>query len=69
MKARYFWPTLIGIYGLDFVTKRFVETHFLPEHVPHPIIGELVRFTLAYNKDAAMGLSLGGYSRAGFAGE
>jgi signal peptidase II len=26
-----------------------------------------VRFTLAYNKDAAMGLSLGQYSRVGFA--
>ena len=67
MKARYFWPTLAGVYCLDFVTKRLAETRLLPEHVPHPIIGELVRFTLAYNKDAAMGLSLGGYSRAGFA--
>ena len=67
MKARYFWPTLVGVYCFDFVTKRLVERYFLPEHVPHPIIGELVRFTLAYNRDAAMGLSLGGYSRAGFA--
>lgn len=67
MKARYFWPTLVIVYCLDFVTKRLAETHLLPQHVPHRVIGELVRFTLAYNKDAAMGLSLGGYSRVGFA--
>jgi len=34
--------------------------------VPHPVIGDVVRLTLAYNKGAAMGLSLGGYSRVGF---
>jgi signal peptidase II len=34
--------------------------------VPRQIVGDLIRFTLAYNKDAAMGLSLGGYSRIGF---
>ena len=67
MKARYFWPMLVIVYCLDFVTKRLAETHLLPQHVPHRVIGELVRFTLAYNKDAAMGLSLGGYSRVGFA--
>lgn len=67
MKARFFWPTLVIVYCLDFITKRLAETHLLPQHVPHRVIGELVRFTLAYNKDAAMGLSLGGYSRAGFA--
>ena len=67
MKARYFWPTLIGIYGLDFVTKRMVVNSISPAYVPHRVIGDYVRFTLAYNRDAAMGLSLGGYSRAGFA--
>jgi signal peptidase II len=66
MKARFFWPTLVVVYCLDFMTKRLAETHLRPEHVPHRVIGELVRFTLAYNKDAAMGLSLGGYSRSGF---
>ena len=65
-KARVFWPTLIIVYCADYITKRLAETHLLPLHTPHRIIGELVRFTLAYNKDAAMGLSLGGYSRVGF---
>lgn len=40
--------------------------HLSPAHVPHSVIGDVVRFTLAYNPDAAMGLSLGEYSRAGF---
>ncbi len=65
-KALYFWPTLIVVYAVDFITKRLAEAHLVPEHVPHRVIGNLVRFTLAYNKDAAMGLSLGGYSRSGF---
>ena len=65
-KAGAFWPTLVIVYALDFVTKRLAEAHLAPMHVPHRIIGDVVRFTLAYNRDAAMGLSLGPYSRVGF---
>jgi signal peptidase II len=65
-KAYVFWPTLTIVYALDFVTKRLVEQYVRPAHVPHEIVGDFIRFTLAYNKDAAMGLSLGGYSRVGF---
>ena len=65
-KARVFWPTLILVYALDFITKRLVEAYLHPAYVPHRIVGDFIRFTLAYNKDAAMGLSLGGYSRVGF---
>ena len=65
-KATVFWPTLIIVYALDFITKRLVVSSLSPAYVPHRIIGDYVRFTLAYNRDAAMGLSLGDYSRAGF---
>jgi signal peptidase II len=65
-KARIFWPTLVIVYAFDFISKRLVEAYLHPAYVPHRIIGDFVRFTLAYNKDAAMGLSLGGYSRIGF---
>lgn len=65
-KTGAFWPTLVIVYALDFVTKRLAEAHLAPMHVPHRIIGDFLRFTLAYNRDAAMGLSLGGYSRVGF---
>src|SRR5215217_1298240 len=66
VKARIFWPTLLGVYALDFISKRLVEAYLHPAYVPHDVIGDFVRFTLAYNKNAAMGLSLGGYSRVGF---
>lgn len=61
-----FWPVLLGLVAVDCTTKRLV-VESLPPHVPHPVIGDVVRFTLAYNPDAAMGLSLGAYSRVGFA--
>lgn len=66
-KRRIFWPTLIVIFLLDFATKRWAEENLLPVYTPHRLIGEVVRLTLAFNKDAAMGLSLGQYSRIGFA--
>ena len=65
-KAGAFWPALVIVYVVDFITKRLAESHLAPMHVPHRIIGDVVRFTLAYNRDAAMGLSLGSYSRVGF---
>lgn len=65
-KAYVFWPTLTIVYAIDFITKRLVEEYVRPAYVPHQIVGDFIRFTLAYNKDAAMGLSLGGYSRVGF---
>lgn len=65
-KAYLFWPTLAAVYATDFLTKRLVEAYIGPAYVPHPVIGDFFRLTLAYNKNAAMGLSLGGYSRVGF---
>jgi signal peptidase II len=65
-KQKIFWPTLTAVYVLDFLSKRWAEGNLLPLYTPHEIIGNIVRFTLAYNKDAAMGLSLGEYSRVGF---
>lgn len=65
-KSVTFWPTLLGIFFLDFATKRWAEQNLLPLYTPHRVIGETLRFTLAFNKDAAMGLSLGNYSRIGF---
>jgi signal peptidase II len=66
-KAKAFWPVLILVYVADFISKRIAVAELSPAHVPHRVIGEFFRFTLAYNQDAAMGLSLGSYSRLGFA--
>lgn len=65
-KRLTFWPTFVVIFFLDFATKRWAEENLLPLYTPHRVIGETVRLTLAFNKDAAMGLSLGQYSRVGF---
>jgi signal peptidase II len=65
-KAKAFWPLLGLVLVADFTSKRLAETRLLPLYTPHEIIGDFVRFTLAYNKYAAMGLSLGAYSRVGF---
>jgi signal peptidase II len=66
-KAFAFWPVLLGLIVLDCTTKNLAVEKLSPAHVPHQVIGDVVRFTLAYNPHAAMGLSLGSYSRVGFA--
>ena len=66
-KALAFWPVLLGLVALDCATKELAVDKLSPAHVPHPIVGDVVRFTLAYNPRAAMGLSLGQHSRILFA--
>lgn len=65
-KAKAFWPLLILLVTADCTTKRLAEQHLVPEHVPHRIVGDVVRFTLAYNRGAAFSFSLGEHSRVGF---
>ena len=65
-KAKAFWPLLLLLIFADCTTKRLAEEHLMPEHVPHSVVGDVVRLTLAYNPDAAFSFSLGQYSRIGF---
>jgi signal peptidase II len=46
---------------------RIAEQALQPRHVPHDIVGDVLRFTLTYNTGAAFSMSLGDYSRWGFA--
>lgn len=48
---------------VDLVTKLLAERYLAPRYIPHRIIGDFVRFTLAYNPGAAFSMSLGPYSR------
>jgi signal peptidase II len=64
-RARIFWPLFGSWVVLDFVTKRLVESRLTP-HIPTPILGDVVRFTLNYNAGAAMNISLGEASRVVF---
>ena len=48
---------------LDQVTKHLAVTHLVPRHFPHPVVGDVLRFTLTYNPGAAFGMHLGDASR------
>ncbi len=48
---------------LDLVSKMLAEAYLAPRYIPHRILGNVVRFTLAYNPGAAFSMSLGQYSR------
>lgn len=52
--------------AVDFITKLLAESLLVPRYVPHRVLGEVVRFTLAYNPGAAFSMSLGQYSRVIF---
>ncbi len=62
-KARIFWPAFVVVLVLDIVTK-YLAVRMLPAaYVPRPVIGDLLRFTLAYNRGAAFGTDAGEWSR------
>jgi signal peptidase II len=56
------------VIAADLVSKLLAQRLLAPRYVPHPIIGDVVRFTLAYNPGAAFSMSLGQYSRFIFGG-
>lgn len=66
--GRLFWSAAISALTLDVITKELARRLLFPPHVPHEVIGEYVRFTLAYNPGAAFSMSLGAYSRFIFGG-
>ncbi|MCA2983784.1 signal peptidase II [Gemmatimonas sp.] len=62
-----FWIIVAVTVAADFVTKALAVEHLVPRHMPHRIIGDVVRFTLSYNPGAAFGMHLGPGSRWIFA--
>lgn len=64
-KARIFWPLLLGLLLADCGSKRIAEDT-LPLHSPQEVVGDVVRFTLAYNTGAAFGINVGDSSRVVF---
>ena len=53
----------MAIVAIDLVTKWLAVRYLSPPHIPHPVIGDVVRLTLAYNPGAAFSMHLGPYSR------
>lgn len=58
-----FWGVIVVVVLLDVVSKAMAVYSLTPAYTPHEIIGDVVRFTLAYNPGAAFGLNLGAASR------
>src|SRR5471030_706359 len=61
--ARLFWGTAAVVIVADLSSKFLAERMLAPRYIPHRIIGNVVRFTLAYNRGAAFSMWLGDYSR------
>lgn len=62
-----FWILVLLITAADAMSKALAVEYLAPRHIPHQIIGDVVRFTLAYNPGAAFGMHLGPASRWIFA--
>jgi signal peptidase II len=62
-KAWVFWPLLSTAFLADCATKQIAMEHLVPAYTPHEVWGERVRFILAYNRGAAMGIPLGSWAR------
>jgi len=65
-RANRFWTILLATILVDVASKRFAVTALSPPFVPHDIIDDVLRFTLAYNPEGAMSFSLGPSSRLWF---
>jgi len=65
-KGALYWPLAFTLVLADCSTKRLAEEHLTPPQVPHDVVGDVVRLTLAYNPCAAMGLCIGPFSRWAF---
>ena len=65
--AAIFWTAAVSVVVLDVITKA-LAVRFLPPRIPQRIIGDVVRFTLAFNPGAAFSMSVGDKSRFVFGG-
>ncbi len=61
-----FWALLLAVLVPDVLTKLWAERALVPRHVPHEVLGDVLRFTLSYNPGAAFGMSVGSLSRIFF---
>src|SRR3954464_2816122 len=62
-RANRFWTIFLATVLVDVVSKKLAVSHLTPPYVPHSIVDDVLRFTLAYNPEGAMSFSLGPSSR------
>jgi signal peptidase II len=66
-RHRAFLAAFLPVLLVDRATKALALGH-LPLGIPREVVGEVVRLTLVFNRNAAMNITLGPWSRWGFAG-
>jgi signal peptidase II len=59
---RVFWTSAVAVVVLDVITKWLAVRH-LGVGIPYHVVGNVARFTLAFNPGAAFSMFLGRYSR------
>ncbi len=62
-KARLFWPLALTVLCADCATKRAVVERLESGPGSEEVVGNFIRFTLAYNPGAAVGLPIGDGAR------
>src|SRR5581483_12205449 len=62
-KARFFWPLVALLVLTDCTSKELAVQHLSPPHIPHDVLGSMLRFTLAYNPGGVFGVDPGPWSR------
>jgi signal peptidase II len=66
-KLRTFIAVSVPLVLADGASKELAVRSLQPARVPHPLLGDWIRLTLAFNRRGAMGLTLGQWSRTAFA--
>jgi signal peptidase II len=62
-RANRFWTIFLATVLLDVTSKRLAVAQLSPPYIPHSVIDDVLRFTLAFNPEGAMSFSLGPSSR------
>ena len=62
-RANRFWTIFLFTVLVDVTSKRLAVAQLSPPYVPHEIVDDILRFTLAFNPEGAMSFSLGPSSR------
>src|SRR5215212_5149954 len=62
-RANRFWTIFLATVLFDVTSTRLAVAQLSPPYVPHSVIDDVLRFTLAFNPEGAMSFSLGPSSR------
>jgi signal peptidase II len=62
-RANRFWTIFLATVLLDVTSKKIAVAQLSPPYIPHDVIDDVLRFTLAFNPEGAMSFSLGPSSR------